>query len=376
MAQTSLTNQSKMAAFTQGLPTGLINLHSSHPAALNQQQLTDIVHLDAPAFIEALSLDYAPVIGSSDIRQAIVDAHYSDTHADDILTTCGAQEAIFITMQAVLQKGDQVVCLTPIFEPLYQQAKMIGADIHTVPLLSDQAWAIDWPALKQAVNHHTRMLIINFPHNPTGSHINQDELNQLLELCRQHDCWLLSDEVFRGLEHQSNQRLPAAVDCYDKAISIAVMSKAYGMPGIRLGWIACRQHEMRKRMINVKRHLSICGSRLDEVAASQLIPLSDKIFTHHRKQLNQNRQLLANSLAHLPHLQCHLPQAGATCFVQIWSKHSISQSDSGEDFARQLALDKGILVLPDVCFLTDVSGFRLSIGHTDTAEFYNQLHTN
>lgn len=361
-----------MAAFTQGLPVGLINLHSSHPAPLTPVQLANIVELDTQAFIEALSQDYAPVIGSEDVRQAILTAHYNHITAHDILTTCGAQEAICITMQALLQKGDQVVCLTPVFAPLYQQAKMIGADVHTVPLLSDQAWAIDWPALKKAVHKRTRMLIINFPHNPTGCHIDEHALQDLIDLCRQHDCWLLSDEVFRGLEHQSQQRLPAAVELYEKAISIAVMSKAYGMPAIRLGWIACRRAEVRARMDNVKRHLSICGSRLDEQAAGQILPHSQAIFDHHRRQLKHNRTLLAEQLRHLPQLACHLPQAGATCFVQLPANPKTSAL-SGDAFARQLARQHGLLVLPDSCFVTDIPGFRLSIADAAMADYYPQL---
>lgn len=361
-----------MAAFQRGLPADLINLHSSHPAPLSAQQLAHITRLDFAAISHALSQDYAPVIGGEELRRAIVTAHYEVIDHDDILTTCGAQEALFITMQALLQQGDHVVCLTPIFEPLYQQAKMAGAQVETVPLLADSQWTIDWPALRQAVTDSTRLVIINFLHNPIGCHISDKELTDLVNLCHQHDCWLLSDEVFRGLEHQTKTRLPAAVDCYDKAISIAVMSKAYGMPALRLGWIACRQQQMRDRIITVKRHLSICGSRLDETVAQQLLPHSAKIFNHHRQQLSKNRRQLADSLQYLPHLQVHLPAAGATCFVRLQANQKAA-AVTGDDFARQLARQQGLLVLPNSCFITDTPGFRLSIADAAMADHYPQL---
>jgi Aspartate/tyrosine/aromatic aminotransferase len=276
---------------------------------------------------------------------------------------------LFITLQALLSAGDQVVCLTPAFEPLYLQAKMTGANVNKVPLLANQQWSINWTDVKKAVNNQTRLLIINFPHNPTGCHISEHELLKLVDLCRRHDCWLLSDEVFRGLEHQSNQPLPAAVDLYDKAISMAVMSKAYGMPAIRLGWVACRQQKLRRRMETVKRHLSICGSRLDENATLQILPHSQAIFDHHRQQLKKNRLLLADSLTDLPHLQCRLPEAGATCFPILKNNQSLT----GQDFARQLAQQQGILVYPETCFVTDIPGFRLSIADAAMAQYYRRL---
>lgn len=372
MAKTDLNTEPAMAAFLRSLPAGLISLHSSHPAPLTAAQLTELIDFKPAQLPHILSQDYAPMAGSEELRQAIADAHYTSTQADHILTTCGAQEALFVTMQALMNKGDQVVCLTPVFEPLTLQAKMAGAQVSTVSLLPDQQWAIDWPALKKVVNKKTRLLIINFPHNPTGKHITEQELNRLLELCRQHDCWLLSDEVFRGLEHQSGRRLPAAVDLYDKAISIAVMSKAYGMPAIRLGWIACRHPHLRQRMLTVKRHISICGSRLDENVAIQILPHSETIFNHHRGQLNHNRSFLADCLPQLPHLRCHPPEAGATCFARL----NTQQTLTGQVFAEQLAQQQGLLVYPDTCFVTDIPGFRLSIADAAMAEHYPLLKTD
>ena len=361
-----------MAAFNRGLPDDLINLHSSHPAPMSALQLCELVDFKPAQLPQILTRDYAALSGSEILRQAIIKAHYRHTTADDIITTCGAQEALFIIMQALLNRDDHVICLTPAFEPLYLQAKMTGARVSKVSLLADQNWAINWPALEKAFHCKTRLLIINFPHNPTGKHINEEELDRLVDLCREHDCWLLSDEVFRGLEHQSHRSLPAAVDLFDKAISFAVMSKAYGMPAIRLGWIACRAPQLRQKMRTVKRHLSICGSRLDENAALQILPHSQTIFNHHRRQLNQNRALLAENLTHLPHLNCFLPQAGATCFARL----KPNQGLSGEDFARHLAQQKSILVYPETCFVTDIPGFRLSIAYNDMTKHYRQLNIN
>lgn len=369
MAQTNLTTEPGMAAFIRSLPAGLINLHSSHPAPLSPAQLTELIDFKPAQLQQILSQDYAPVAGSDTLRQAITDAHYTNTEAKNIISTCGAQEALFVTMQALLNKGDQVVAFTPTFEPLILQAKMAGARVSTVSLLPDQQWAIDWPALKQTVSKQTRLLIINFPHNPTGKHITEDELTRLVGLCRQHNCWLLSDEVFRGLEHQSGRRLTSAVDLYDQAISIAVMSKAYGMPAIRLGWIACRQPQLRRKILTVKRHLSICGSQLDESTAIQILPHSQTIFKIHRQQLNHNRSRLADRLEQLPHLHCHLPEAGATCFPRLNSNHALT----GDDLARQLAHQHGLLVLPNSCFMTDIPGFRLSIADSKLTDYYSRF---
>lgn len=366
MAQTNLNHEFRMATLARRLPTGLLNMHSSNPAPLAFTELAQLLNLDVNDFFSQLSFEYAEVAGSLQLRKLIAQQHYQTATANDIITTSGAQEALFMVMNALLSAGDEVLCFSPIFEPLYQEAAATGAQVITMPLQADNGWHIDWPLLEHNISEKTQMLVINFPHNPTGSHITQTELQSLIDLCRRNDCWLVSDEVFRGLEYQVEHRLPAAVDCYDKAISMAVMSKAYGLPAIRLAWIACRQPEIREKLKIIKRHLSICGSGLDEAFAAKVLPHSALIFQRHtatiKENLNQFKQLLVKQDC----ISCQLPTAGATCFP-------ILSFENADEFVSRMAVKKGLMLIPGSCFLTEQPGFRLTLGSVKAAQHYGDV---
>ena len=121
---------------------------------------------------------------------------------------------------------------------------------------------------RDAVHESPRMAVINFPHNPTGKMISSGELQQMVEHCEHNDCWLFSDEVFRDLKYRLDDRLPPVVSLYRKGLSLGVMSKARGLPGVRVGWIACRDIDLIARMLEIKRYLSICNGRTDELLAT------------------------------------------------------------------------------------------------------------
>src|SRR5690554_2381563 len=370
MAQTNLSHEFRMAALAGRLPAGLLNMHSSNPAPLSFKALAQLLDFDAAEFFSQLSFEYAEVAGSQKLRTLIAEHHYQSATAIDILTTCGAQEALFIVMNALLSTGDEVLCFSPIFEPLYQEAAATGAQVTAMLLLADDGWGIDWPLLERTIGPQTRMLIINFPHNPTGSQLTKTDFQQLLDLCARYDCWLISDEVFRGLEHQPEQRLPAAVDCYEKAVSIAVMSKAYGLPAIRLGWIACRQPEIIKKFTISKRHLSICGSALDEAFAARVIPHSEFIFQHHTTTIRENLSKLKQLLTAQGRISCHFPTAGATCFPLL---ADINSDENADEFIHRMAIKEGLMLMPGSCFLSEQPGFRLTLGDDKAASHFDTL---
>ncbi len=370
MAKTDLNHEFRMAALARHLPSGLLNMHSSNPAPLAFKELAELINFDVNDFFSQVRFDYAAVVGSTQIRELIVEQHYQTATTEDIITTCGAQEALFMVMNALLSAGDEVLCFSPIFEPLYQEAAATGARVTAMPLQADNGWHIDWPLLEHSISPQTRMLIINFPHNPTGCHITKSELQRLIDLCRRNDCWLISDEVFRGLEyhleHESENRLPAAVDCYDKAISLTVMSKAYGLPAIRLGWIACRQLEIRQKLETIKRHLSICGSGLDEAFAARVLPHSALIFQRHTATIKKNLEQFKQLLATQDSISCHLPTAGATCFPLL-------NVENADKFVNRIATQHSLMLIPGSCFLTEQPGFRLTLGDVNAARHYGSI---
>ncbi|MEN8219227.1 MAG: pyridoxal phosphate-dependent aminotransferase [Pseudomonadota bacterium] len=150
------------------------------------------------------------------------------------MTTSGAQEGIYCCIHALLEKNDKVLAITPVFEPLISTAKEIGCHIIIQSLEPKKVWELDLSQLETNLKQGIKLLIINFPHNPTGAMLTFQQLKQIISLCDKYDCWLLSDEVFRGLEHDESKRLPHVADIYPKGISIGVLSKSFALPGIRV----------------------------------------------------------------------------------------------------------------------------------------------
>lgn len=356
-----------MAEFTAQWPAGtLTNLHSSNPEPLSWQELNTITGCDLAQVIAQSNLGYESVQGNEHLRQLISQQYHQNITSNDVVLTSGAQEGIFLVMQALLEANDHVIAFTPCFEPLVKVAENVGASVSTCELLADNNWQIDWASLKCQFNAKTKLLIINFPHNPTGSHITANDLQQLQDLCHEHGCWLFSDEVFRGLEHDTNVRIPAAADDCEQAISMGVMSKALALPGIRLGWLCCQNQQLLQKIITIKSHLSICQSSLDAQLCQKVIPHSERIWQRNLDTILNNKKQLKKLVDSNDEFAWTEPAASATAFIRL-NKYQ------GRDFAQSLAENKKLLVLPDDVFLTEHSGFRISLGLTQTNNHYQQI---
>jgi len=350
-----------MAQFSHQWPAGsLQNLHSSNPQPFDWQELEALIDTDLSDQLNSTPLAYESTQGDKTLRELISHQYYSDRSPDEIAMTSGAQEGLFLVMNALLTTGDHAITFTPCFEPLVTVAKNTGAEVTTLSLLADQNWSINWQQLENSFRNNTRLLIINFPHNPTGCHINQAELQRLIQLCEQHNCWLLSDEVFRGLEHQPEDRLPAASDLYPKAISLGVMSKAHALPGIRLGWLCTQNMVLIQKLLTIKSHLSICQSSLDAHICKAIIPHSQKIWQRNLAIIKQNKTQLQSSIKNHPTFHWQKPKASATCFIQL-------KNQSAMAFTTRMADEHQWLLMPNDMFLSQHQGFRLSLGIKPTS---------
>jgi hypothetical protein len=198
---------------------------------------------DAADRLGSLALGYTQSAGAPELRAA-ASAIYTTTTAQDIVVVSAAEEAIFAAYHALLQPGDHVVVETPCYESALQLARSTGADVSEWRRSADAGWAHDLAALERVMRPNTRLVYINTPHNPTGALIPRKVLDRVIELCAARKAWLFCDEVYRELEHDPAALLPAAVDLYEHAISLGSMSKTYGLPGLRLGWLASQDHRL------------------------------------------------------------------------------------------------------------------------------------
>ncbi len=214
---------------------------------------------------ETLRLGYTDPRGSDWLRTTIAEGYESAT-ASSIRCCTGAQEGIFTVTQALLEADDHAIVVTP----NYQSAESIPAGICAVTgvgLDPADGWSLDVETLIAATRPNTKLISINFPNNPTGKILERDRFDTLIGFCRDRGIWLFSDEVYRLIERDQALRLPAAVDAYERGISLGGLSKPYGLPGLRVGWLACRNEEALHLFDRVRSYVSICSAGPSEVLA-------------------------------------------------------------------------------------------------------------
>lgn len=312
---------------------------------------------DARARWERLSLGYTESAGLPALRVAIA-AQYAGLGPDDVLTFAGAEEGIFLTMHALLEPGDHAVVVVPAYQSLHEVARAAGADVSEVPL--DPAdWSLDLDAVRRAVTPRTRVIVVNFPHSPTGATIGPDALARLADLAAGARAVLFSDEVYRGLEHDGVERLPAAAGRWPHAVSLGVMSKAYGLAGLRIGWIATRDARLREQLAALKDYTSICNSAPSEVLALVALRARERVLARCRAIVADNLVMLRDFMArHADGLEWTPPRAGSVCFPRLRA------GDAG-DLAERLIAAEGTLLLPGALFGADPRHFRIGYGRRD-----------
>ncbi len=188
-------------------------------------------------------LGYGPFAGLNELRH-VVARQYDTIKPDDVLVFGGASEAIYTFMRAMLNPGDEVVVQSPLFNSLHAIARSIGCRMTQWRPTHEMTCSFDVSALADLCNERTKLIVFNFPHNPSGQMISEDDLRMIVETARRIDAFVFSDEQFRLLEMPSTSALPAACDVYEKAVSVAGVSKTHGLGGLRIGWLATRCREV------------------------------------------------------------------------------------------------------------------------------------
>jgi aspartate/methionine/tyrosine aminotransferase len=233
-------------------------------------------------------LGYSESQGHPQLRQEIAQT-YQQITAEDILVHAGAEEAIFNFINAMLEPEDHVIVHFPCYQSLREIASSIGARVTLWQTNEIDRWELDLDELQAKIQPNTKLIIINCPHNPTGYVMNRQKLEKIVAIARQHDIFLFSDEVYRFLERNEADTLPAACDLYEKAVSLGVMSKSYGLAGLRIGWIATRDRQIYQAMAQYKDYTSICNSAPSEFLAILAL-------RHREKIVRRNRTIIAANL--------------------------------------------------------------------------------
>lgn len=327
-------------------------------------RMSDLLALAGDADREAwekLALGYTETWGKPVLRETIAST-YQGLTSDDILCFAGAEEGLYCAMLALLGADDHAIITVPNYQSMETLPVSLCKQVSGVPLRAENNWALDIEDVKKALRPNTRLIAVNFPNNPTGAIAGQVTFKALADLCKERNIHLFSDEVYRGLERDPAKQLPQAAELFEKGISLNVMSKAYGLPGLRIGWIACRDHDLLARMEKMKHYLSISNSAPSEILAVIALKARDQIISRNRALCSENLQLLGAFFDDYPHLyQWQAPDGGCVGFARYLGK------DGADDHCRQLVEEAGVLLLSSSLFTSDLlpvatDRFRVGFG--------------
>ena len=325
--------------------------------------IADVLALepDAAERLFAQRLGYTESAGAPELRAAAA-VLYETTSPDDVIVVAAAEEAIFVAYHALLQPGDHVVVETPCYESALQVARSTGADVTEWRRTPGDGWAHDLDALEAVMSPNTRLVYINTPHNPTGLLMPREVLDRVVELCAERGAWLFADEVYRELEHDPANRLPAAVDLYDRAISLGSMSKTYGLPGLRLGWLASHDRAALEKIVDLKHYTTICSSAPSELLSALALRHRDVFADRSRAIVLANLELVDAFLSqHADRFSWVRPNASTIGFVRM---EGVEDTTS---LCEQLVADAGVLLLPGSVY-DEPTHVRLGFGRAAMPE--------
>jgi len=303
----------------------------------------------------SLRLGYSESSGDPELREAVAGL-YAGISAAEVLVHAGAEEAIFNFMNVALQPGDEVIVHAPYYQSLGEVARGVGAAVVEWRGDSRQGWQLDMDVLKKKLSGRTKVVVVNFPHNPTGFLPSAEFVEELSRLSDRHGFVIFSDEVYRGLELDPSDRLPAAVDLNDRAVSLGVMSKVYGLAGLRIGWIASRNHSLLKKLAAFKDYTTICCSAPSEFLAKAALRHGPAIAQKNRAIVRTNLELLDKFFGdHAQLFDWHRPKAGPIAFPQLLQGEVTA-------FCADLLEKAGVLLLPGTLYGPDFNAFRIGFG--------------
>lgn len=313
-------------------------------------------------------LGYTEAKGNPILREQI-SCLYQGIKPDNILVHAGAEEAIYNFMQVYLESGDHVIYMAPAYQSLYEIAASLKCEVSDWQLKQNEngGWKICMDELKQLIKPNTKLLVINTPHNPTGYCLSEEELNEIAQIARKHHIFIFCDQVYKGLEWDGKNH-PWFCDLYDNSLSLGVMSKAYGLPGLRIGWIATQNKDVYHKMVNFKYYTTICNSGPSEF-------LSIVALKHSERLLIRNQSIIKNNLDYADSFfkkysdifLNNRPFAGPIAF------HKLLLSEDIQKFCRDLIAKKGVLLLPGNVYETNGNYFRMGYGRKNFKEALAKL---
>jgi aspartate/methionine/tyrosine aminotransferase len=339
--------------------------------------LSDILALaddQARELWQTLRLGYTDTLGHPLLRQEIA-KQYTRVQPEDVLVVT-PEEGIFLAMNCLLEQGDHVICTFRGYQSLYQVAQALGCEVSRWPPDESAGWHFDPEFLRHSLRANTKLMVWNFPHNPTGSVPSYADYRTMMCIAREHDVRVFSDEMYWLLETDPAARLPSAVDEWDKAVALFGMSKSFGLAGARIGWLVTRDPGLRARLAAFRDYTTICNSAPSEILALIALRARETILARHRERIGRNLAVLDEFFRrHRDWLSWVRPAGGSIGFPRLVGE------ESSWDLAERIVEQAGIMLLPSRVYGYGDRHFRLGFGRenlpkvlTKFEEFMEQRH--
>jgi aspartate/methionine/tyrosine aminotransferase len=314
------------------------------------------------ALWDGLTLGYTEAPGHPLLRAEIASL-YDTIAPDEVLTFSGAEEAIYVAANVLLEPGNHAIVTWPAYQSLHEVARAAGADVTLHELQASERWAIDVKRLRRQVTPRTKLIVVNAPHNPTGMLPDDATYREVAAIAAEAGATLFSDEVYRFLEVDPSTRLPAGADVGPHGVSLGVLSKSFAMAGLRIGWLATHDRALLERAARYKDYLTICSSAPSEILALIALRARDEVIGRSRAITGENLALLDGFFERqAAHLEWVRPRGGSIGFPELRAEIGI------DAFAQNLLDAEGVLLAPGSLFGHPGNHFRLGFGRAGFAE--------
>ena len=317
-------------------------------SSFSDMRLADY-HVEAD--VSDLLLPYGDHLGSERLRALIADDALSPDH---VLVTAGAASALFIVATALLGPGEHALVCSPNYATNLETPRAIGAEVEALELRFEDGWRLDLERLSSRLRPGTLLVSVTYPHNPTGSMITHDELEALVDLVERHPrARLLVDETYRELSY--SDPLPMAATLSPRVVAVSSMSKTYGLPGLRVGWLTCRDDRLMETLLAAKEQIFICGAVLEEELAARVLDRRSEVLALVHAKTQRHLTIVRDWIRDNERFEWVEPQAGVVCFPRLRPELDLDV----DAFYRALLERHGTYVGPGHWFDQDRRFFRL-----------------
>jgi aspartate/methionine/tyrosine aminotransferase len=332
---------------------------------LAESSVPDFILGNLDLDLSDLALSYTDHLGNPQLRQYIGG---DEINPDYVLTTTGAAGALFIINTSLLKPSDHVVIVHPNYVANLESPRAIGCQVDYLRLIIEEQFEFNLDKLEEMIQPKTRLISLTYPQNPTGTMISESQLHEIISIVEAKGIYLLFDETYREM---TPNPLPIVGSLSENAISVSSFSKAYGLPGIRIGWLICQNTTLMEKFLAGKELIFICNSIVDEEIAAHFLARKEEFLAKVNAHVTTNQGILTNWMENSPYMEWVKPSGGVICFPRIKPSVNIDI----DKFYEVLKMRYKTFVAPGHWFEVDKRFMRIGYGYPSTSELEGGLQS-